>query len=204
MDRKEHWETVYETKQPADVSWFQPLPERSLALIAATGAGPTSAIIDIGGGDATLVDALLDRGHERITVLDLSGAALTRARKRLGTRASSVSWIEADITQAVLPANAFDVWHDRAVFHFLTEAEDRARYVTRAAASVHSGGALIVGTFALDGPTRCSGLEVARYSPDLLAAQFALDFALDDTVADVHETPWGAEQHFTFAVFRRR
>ncbi len=204
MDRKQHWETVYETKQPTDVSWFQPLPARSLALIEAACAGPQSTIIDIGGGDAMLVDALLERGHTQLTVLDLSAAALARARARLGALASSVTWIEADITQATLPTDAFDVWHDRAVFHFLTTPDDRALYLKLATAQIRRGGALIVGTFALDGPTRCSGLDVARYSPDTLAAEFSSAFDLEQAVADVHATPWGAEQRFTFVVMRRR
>lgn len=204
MDRKTHWETVYETKQPADVSWFQPLPARSVALIEAAGAGPDSAIIDIGGGDAMLVDALLERGHTQLTVLDLAGAALARARTRLGAHASSVTWIEVDITLATLPADSFDVWHDRAVFHFLTSPEDRERYLALATASIRRGGALVIGTFALDGPTRCSGLDVAQYSPGTLAAEFASAFELEHAVSDVHATPWGAEQRFTFVVLRRR
>lgn len=204
MDRKQHWENVYESKPSTDVSWFQPLPTRSLALIDASGAGPHSTIIDVGGGDAMLVDALLTRGHDQLTVLDLSGAALARARIRLGALSSSVTWIEADITQATLPVDAYDVWHDRAVFHFLTAPDDRARYLTLASASIRRGGTLIVGTFALDGPTRCSGLDVVRYSPETLAAGFTSAFALEHAVADIHATPWGTEQRFTFVVMRRQ
>lgn len=204
MDRKLHWETVYETKPSTDVSWYQGLPTRSLALIDASGAGPRSTIIDVGGGDAMLVDTLLARGYEQLTVLDLSGAALARARIRLGALSSSVAWIEADITHATLPVDTYDVWHDRAVFHFLTAPDERARYLSLASASIRRGGTLIVGTFAPDGPARCSGLEVARYSPETLAAEFSSAFDLEDAVADTHATPWGAEQRFTFVVMRRR
>ncbi len=204
MDRKQHWETVYETKQSADVSWFQPLPTKSLELIEAAGAGLASAIIDIGGGDATLVDSLLNRGYQQITVLDVSGAALRRARTRLGSRAAAVTWVEADVTTAVLPAAAYDVWHDRAVFHFLTEADDRARYVALASESLRPDGTLIVGTFALDGPARCSGLDVVRYSAETLAHEFESAFTFQHGCGDVHATPWGVEQRFTFATLRRR
>ncbi len=204
MNRKLHWETVYETKASSDVSWFQAVPTRSLELIAATGTTPSTAIIDIGGGDSSLVDALLQLGHQRVTVLDLSLAALERAQLRLGARAADVTWIEADITQAELPAAFYDVWHDRAVFHFLTAAEDRQRYVQTAAEAIRPGGTMIIGTFALDGPLRCSGLEVARYDPETLAAEFAPAFDLARGFADVHTTPWGAEQRFTFVVLVRR
>ncbi len=203
MDRKQHWEHVYATKPLTDVSWYQPLPATSLTLIEASGGTAHAAIIDVGGGDSLLVDALLDRGDTQLTVLDLSGAALARAQARLGTRASAVTWIEADATHATLPAGSIDVWHDRAVFHFLTDAADRARYVAIAAATVRAGGALIVGTFALDGPSRCSGLPVAQYSPDTLAAEFATAFTFERGQHDTHITPPGAEQRFVFVVLRR-
>lgn len=203
MDHKQHWEHVYATKQLTDVSWYQPLPATSLALIEAVGADVHSTIIDVGGGDSLLVDALLDRGHAHVTVLDISGAALVRAQNRLGSRAAAVTWIEADATHATLPASSVDVWHDRAVFHFLTEVEDRARYVALAAATVRPGGALIVGTFALDGPSRCSGLPVMQYSPETLAAEFATAFTFESGKHETHITPSGAEQRFVFAVMRR-
>ena len=203
MDRKQHWETVYETKQSSDVSWFQLLPARSLELIAATGAGPGSSIIDIGGGDAMLVDALLDLGYKQITVLDVSGAALTRAQRRLGARAADVRWIEDDITAAALPSRAYDVWHDRAVFHFLTDAVDRARYIRMATEAVRVGGTVIIATFARDGPTRCSGMEVARYSPEDIAEAFGDAFALRRGLADMHTTPTGGQQRFSYAVLQR-
>jgi ubiquinone/menaquinone biosynthesis C-methylase UbiE len=186
------------------VSWYQPRPELSLALIARTGAGPDSTIIDVGGGDAALVDALLDRQVGRVTVLDLSGAALTRARERLGPRANDVCWLEADVTQAVLPPRSFDVWHDRAVFHFLTRTDDQQRYVAAARDALRPGGYLIVTTFAADGPARCSGLAVARYSPDALRAAFGEGFDLVTSGSAVHRTPSGAEQRFTYCCLRRQ
>lgn len=204
MDRTTHWDAVYATRQPTEVSWYQPEPSRSLALLAEAGVGPGRTVIDVGGGDSTLVDALVARGVGPVTVLDLSGAALARARARLGPSAAGVTWIEADVTSAVLPSGAYDAWHDRAVFHFLTAPDDRARYAAIAAAAVRPGGTLIVATFAADGPTRCSGLDVARYGPDDLAREFEGPFALRRSVADVHRTPQGAEQRFTYAVFERR
>jgi SAM-dependent methyltransferase len=204
MDRKAHWERVYATKQPTDVSWYQAEPTRSLELLRELGAGPETAVVDVGGGDSTLVDAVVAAGLGRVTVLDVSGAALARARARLGPRAGEVTWVEADVTRAELPPRAFDVWHDRAVFHFLTEPDDRARYAAVAASALRPGGALLVATFAPDGPTRCSGLEVVRYGADSLARELGDAFALARDFADVHHTPAGAEQRFTVAVLRRR
>lgn len=204
MNRKDHWEGVYATKSSAEVSWYQLIPTRSLELLDEIGAGPRSAIIDVGGGDSSLVDVLGEQGFEHVTVLDLSGAAIARAQGRLGERASNVTWIEADVTHAALSPEAYDVWHDRAVFHFLTDEEDRRRYVATAAAAVRAQGTLIVATCAADGPTRCSGLEAARYGPDDLAREFESAFALERGFVDVHRTPAGAEQRFTYAVLRRR
>ena len=204
MDRKAHWERVYTTRQSTEVSWYQAEPTRSLELLREAGAGPETAIIDIGGGDSTLVDAVVAGHLGRLTVLDISGAALARARARLGERAGEVTWVEADVTRAELPAHAFDVWHDRAVFHFLTEPEDRARYAALAAAAVRPGGTLLMATFAPEGPPRCSGLEVARYSPEALARELGDAFSLTRGFGDVHHTPAGGEQRFTVAVFRRR
>jgi SAM-dependent methyltransferase len=204
MDSKAHWERVYTTRQSTEVSWYQDAPTRSLALLREVGAGPATAIIDVGGGDSTLVDAVVTERLGRMTVLDLSGAALARARARLGSRAGEVTWTEADVTRAALPPQAFDVWHDRAVFHFLTAPEDRQRYAAVAASAVRPGGALLMATFAADGPTRCSGLEVARYSPETLARELGDAFTLVRGFGDVHRTPAGAEQRFTVAIFRRR
>ncbi|HEX5818173.1 MAG TPA: class I SAM-dependent methyltransferase [Gemmatimonadales bacterium] len=203
MERKTHWEGVYTSRLTTEVSWYQAEPTRSLELLRAAGAGPDTAVIDIGGGDSTFVDAVLAARLGRVTVLDISGSALARAQARLGARAREVAWIESDVTRAELPAHAFDVWHDRAVFHFLTRAEDRARYVAIAAAALRPGGTLLISTFAPEGPARCSGLEVARYGPVELASEFGAAFALEQSFADVHRTPSGAEQRFTVAVLRR-
>jgi SAM-dependent methyltransferase len=204
VDRKAHWDGVYTTKPSTEVSWYQAEPTISLALLRKAGAGPTTTILDVGGGDSRLVDAALAEGLGRMTVLDLSGAALARARARLGTQADEVTWLEADVTQVELPARAFDIWHDRAVFHFLTAPEDRARYAAVAAAALRPGGTALLATFAPDGPTRCSGLEVARYTPEGLAAQLGDAFALVRGFGDLHHTPAGREQRFSVAVLRRR
>lgn len=207
MDRSEagsHWERVYETKASNELSWYQMQPERSVQLICSTGAGPTSRIIDVGGGDSTLVDALLDHGMPHVTVLDISGLALERARRRLGGRASSVRWIQEDVTRAQLDESAYDVWHDRAVFHFLTREDDRRRYVDVVRHAVKIGGHVIVATFAEDGPTRCSGLDVVRYSADSLHAEFGSEFELAEKTDEIHSTPWGADQHFVYCLCKRR
>jgi SAM-dependent methyltransferase len=203
MDRKTHWDGIYKTQRTTEASWYQAEPTRSLELLRQTGAGAETTIIDIGGGDSTLVDAVVAEGLGRMTVLDISEAALTRARARLGERAREVTWIEADVTRTELPPQAFDVWHDRAVYHFLTEPADRARYQEAAAATVRRGGTLLMATFAPEGPTHCSGLSVARYSVGDLARDFSHAFALTRGFADVHRTPAGIEQHFSVAVFRR-
>ena len=204
MDRKAHWERVYATKGPTEVSWYQALPSRSLELILLAGVGRSSRIIDVGGGDSTLVDTLVDWQLGRVTVLDISGAALERARARLGERARDVTWIEADVIETELPALSFDVWHDRAVFHFLAgDVDERRRYVERARDALVHGGHAIVATFAADGPTRCSGLDVARYGPDALAEAFGRGFELVTSRTDTHRTPSGVEQRFAYVCLRR-
>src|SRR5688572_9612197 len=163
METKTHWEEIYHTKQPTQVSWYQLHPLLSLQYIQNTGIEKTGQIIDIGGGASTLVDHLLENGFQGISVLDISSAALEVAQERLGPQAGSVTWLEADITQAELPHHTYDLWHDRAVFHFLTKAQDRRRYLKAVREAVKPVGHVIVATFADDGPERCSGLEVARY-----------------------------------------
>jgi SAM-dependent methyltransferase len=187
-----------------ELSWYQREPLQSLMLLAEAGLGSESSIIDIGAGDSTLVDALLERGFRRVTVLDISGPALDRARARLGACAPNVTWIEADVTRADLPVNAYDAWHDRAVFHFLVDPKDRERYVLAARQALRPGAMLIIATFARDGPTQCSGLTVTRYDADGLALEFGVGFELLRSMREVHETPTGSEQHFTYALLRRR
>ncbi len=200
MDRKAHWEAVYGKKKSTEVSWYQPEPELSLRLITSCAPRPGASVIDVGGGASTLVDRLLDRGYEDVTVLDLSGAALRESRARIGERGSRVSWIEADILNTPLPQAAYDVWHDRAVFHFLTDAADRRLYVEQVLRSVRPGGHVLVATFGLDGPEKCSGLTVARYSPTELHAQFGTSFELLQSVNEEHVTPMGMTQKFVYCV----
>jgi SAM-dependent methyltransferase len=201
--RQVHWEGVYTKKGENEVSWFQENPAPSLELIAQVGATSASAIIDIGGGASRLVDNLVERGFEDVTVLDLSEAALEAARARLGDRAAQVHWIVADAT-VWEPLRAYDIWHDRAAFHFLTEDRDRAAYVARLELALKVGGYAIIATFALDGPERCSGLPVVRYDPVSLGQTLGRAFQLVDARRHAHATPWGTEQLFQFSVFRRR
>ena len=200
--RQAHWQNVYTKKGENEVSWFQENPAPSLDLIAQVGATSTSAIIDIGGGASRLVDNLVERGFEDVTVLDLPEAALEAAKDRLGGRAAQVQWIVADAT-VWEPVRAYDVWHDRAAFHFLTGDHDRAAYVVRLERALKVGGHAIIATFALDGPERCSGLPVVRYDPEGLGQTLGRTFQLVDTRRHVHATPWGSNQSFQFSVFRR-
>ena len=203
MQSRKHWENIYTTKDATQLSWFQQHPELSFQLIEHTGIGKAGQIIDVGGGASTLVDDLLANEYENVTVLDISATALEVAQQRLGPLASKVTWREANITQAELPYSFYDIWHDRAVFHFLTNAEDRARYVKAVQHSVKTGGHVIVATFGLDGPLRCSGLEVVRYSADSLHEEFGDDFELVDTTNELHQTPFGTEQKFIYCYCRK-
>jgi ubiquinone/menaquinone biosynthesis C-methylase UbiE len=204
MGRKEHWDGIYTTTDPTALSWRQDTPALALEFIEQAGLGPATEIIDVGGGDATLVDSLLARGAGHVTVLDVSAVAVARAQARLGTRAREVTWIETDVTQAVLPACHFDVWHDRAVFHFLTDTQDRKRYVHVARRALKRGGHLIVATFGTDAPSYCSGLDVARYSPDGLRSAFGDGFDLVTHGGSVHQTPAGTQQQFSYCCLRRQ
>ncbi|HEX3115880.1 MAG TPA: class I SAM-dependent methyltransferase [Bradyrhizobium sp.] len=201
--RRNHWEGVYAAKREDQVSWFQETPAISLELIARAGAVQSYAIIDIGGGASRLADCLVERGYQDVTVLDLSAAALAAARARMGDRAGQVTWIAADMTDWQ-PARSYDIWHDRAAFHFLTLAEDQAAYVIRLRRALRPGGHAIIGTFAPDGPERCSGLAVSRYDAGSLAATLGHGFELVDTIRHEHTTPWGAAQKFQFSTFRRQ
>jgi cyclopropane fatty-acyl-phospholipid synthase-like methyltransferase len=202
FNRQAHWQEVYKQKGEYQVSWFQDRPAISLQLIEATGVKPSSAIIDIGGGASRLVDALIEKRYRNVTVLDLSESAASIAKVRLGDAAAMASWIIADVTEWE-PQRRYDLWHDRAAFHFLTEASDRAAYTDRLRSALLPGGQAIIGTFASDGPERCSGLPVVRYDAAQLSTTLGSSFVLLDMRSDDHKTPWGAIQHFQFSVFRR-
>ncbi len=198
-----HWETLYRSKAPTAVSWYQELPALSLALIERAGIDRTARIIDVGGGASTLIDRLLEKGFATVSVLDIAPAALAAAKTRLGERARQVEWIVADVT-AWRPPRPYDLWHDRAVFHFLVGEADRRKYVATLQAALAPGGHAVIATFALDGPERCSGLPVVRYSADSLAGELGADFHLIESVPETHVTPAGVEQRFMYARFTRR
>lgn len=197
VDRQQHWETVYGSKAVDQVSWFQPHAVSSLRLIE-DGVDRDAQVIDVGGGASVLVDDLLEAGYRNLTVLDLAESALAVSRVRLGERAQSVQWIAADITRVELPAARYDVWHDRAVFHFLTDPADRARYVAQVLKSVKPGGRVIVAAFGPGGPLQCSGLDVVRYDPAALHAEFGGPFRLLRHETEIHHTPSGQEQEFVY------
>lgn len=203
MERKTHWEQVYSTRKPNEVGWYQAYPEASLKLIASTGVEKSAAIIDVGGGASNLVDALLDQGYRDLTILDISAAALAATRARLGKNAEEVKWRVSDITEFA-PPQQYAVWHDRAVFHFLTEPADRERYLAAARSALPPGGHLILATFALDGPLQCSGLDVVRYSVDSLRQEVGDDFELVESFGGIHLTPSMGKQSYTFCRFIRK
>ena len=198
MDTKAHWEGIYKTKAPTEVSWFRPHLETSQALIERVADDLSAAIIDVGGGESTLVDDLIARGYRNVTVMDLSSTAIEYTKKRLGAAAQQVTWLVADITQVDLPAHSFDVWHDRAVFHFLTEPSQRLAYVRQVASAVKPGGHVIIGTFGPEGPTKCSGLDVVRYDASSLHAEFGARFRLVESSKELHRTPFGTTQQFLY------
>lgn len=203
MQTKDHWEKVYTTKAVTEVSWFQEHAELSLRLIRDAGVETSASIIDVGGGASTLVDDLLAHGYRNPTVLDLSRAALAAAQGRLGDHVADVKWVEGNVLEVEFPSQAFDVWHDRAVFHFLTTAEERHAYVKQVLRAVTQGGLVIVATFAEDGPERCSGLPVQRYSADGLHAEFGEPFVLLGHEKESHHTPGGSEQKFVHCFCRK-
>jgi ubiquinone/menaquinone biosynthesis C-methylase UbiE len=200
--RKKHWEQVYTSKSSLEVSWYQAEPRLSLELIQRSGLGKDAPLIDVGGGASLLVDRLQAQGYRRLAVLDISGAALAVARQRLGVQAEEIEWYEADVTQFSAP-HAFSLWHDRAVFHFLTAAEDRRRYVEVLNRTLVSGGHVIIAAFALGGPTRCSGLEIVQYDAAKLMAELGPDFHLEEHQTETHLTPAGKEQQFGFFRLRK-
>jgi len=201
---KAHWEKIYASRKADEVSWYRTHLEQSLALIHATGAGAESQIIDVGCGASTLIDDLLAAGYQHVTVLDISSAAIEDARTRLGKRADDVTWLEADITRASLPRHHYDIWHDRAVFHFLTDAGDRQRYVEAVNHAVKPGGHVIVATFGPHGPLQCSGLGIVRYTPEELHQEFGADYRLVRSVTEDHVTPAGKHQEFVYCYCRKR
>ena len=202
-NRKSHWETVYATKGETQVSWFQDDPAPSLELIDLARPTPESHIVDIGGGASRLVDRLLGRGFRHVTVLDISASALDVAKTRLGERAGEVQWIVADVTTWQV-AQHFDLWHDRAAFHFLVDVSDRAAYIARMKQALRPGGHAIIATFAIDGPEKCSGLAVKRYDNEGLARELGEGFVLIESRAHDHSTPWKSSQRFQFSLFRRQ
>ena len=202
MDTKTHWEKVYSTKAAGTVSWYRAHLETSLTLIERAARDYSASIIDVGGGESTLVDDLLAAGYKNITVLDVSQTAIDVTKKRLGLPAQHVCWLVADITRVQLASSAYDVWHDRAVFHFLTGMEERRAYVRQVAHGVRPGGHVIVSTFGPEGPTKCSGLDVARYDSESLHAQFGVRFRLVESSKELHQTPFGTTQQFLYCYCR--
>ncbi len=200
LDRKKHWETVYETKNPDQVSWTQEKPKTSLEFIHSFGLEKTAKIIDIGGGDSKLVDYLLDEGFENVTVLDISAKSLEKAKNRLGEKANKVNWIVSDITEFE-PNMTFDVWHDRATFHFLTTPEQIKKYIKTARKSV--SGFLTIGTFSQNGPEKCSGLEIKQYNEEELTSELKDGFDKIKCVTEDHLTPFETTQNFLFCSFKR-
>jgi len=198
-----HWDTLYRSKAPTAVSWYQESPALSLAMIERSRIDRKARIVDVGGGASTLVDRLLEKGFATVSVLDIAPAALAAAKARLGEQAHRVEWIVADVT-AWHPQQPYDLWHDRAVFHFLVHATDRRNYVAALQAALAPGGHVVIATFALDGPERCSGLPVVRYGPESLASELGEDFRLIESVPETHVTPAGVEQRFIYCRFQRR
>lgn len=198
MDAQAHWNKIYTQKAPDQVSWYRPHLDTSLALIEQVGVEPSASIIDVGAGESTLVDDLLARGYNNLTVLDISQTAVAACKKRLGDAAERVRWLVADIRQVQLEPSAYDLWHDRAVFHFLTSAADRNAYVRQVVRSVRRGGHVIVSAFGPEGPTQCSGLAVMRYDAESLHEEFGANFRLVSSFRHLHETPFGTTQQFLY------
>ena len=203
IDTKRHWENTYATKAPDTVSWYRRHLETSLALIERAAEALDAPIIDVGGGESTLVDDLLLRGYRNLTVLDVSQTAIEVTKKRLGSAAEQVRWLVGDIVEIELEQHAFDLWHDRAVFHFLTAPEQRLAYVRQVTNSVKRGGHVIVSTFGPEGPTKCSGLEVMRYDADSLHGEFGGQFRMVESSKELHQTPLGTTQQFLYCYCRR-
>ena len=202
-NRKDHWERVYQKHSPTEVGWYQAYPERSLKLIHNTGAGTDSSIIDVGGGTSTVSKHLLDQGYKKLAVLDVSGTSIEKAKSLLGEKSSEINWIEADVTRYSF-MEKYDIWHDRAVFHFLTKTEDREGYINSLNQALKLNGHLIIATFSLDAPPKCSGLSVVRYSPETLQSELGDNFILAEALVEDHLTPSGVKQKFIFCRFIKR
>lgn len=201
---KQYWDNIYQAKDTArDVSWYQDVPKTSIDLILSTGVDRNANIIDVGGGDSKLADKLLELGFKNISVLDISAKALQKAKTRLAGKAESVTWIEADILEFDTKSR-FDVWHDRAAFHFLTEKGDIARYTEIAGKLIKSRGYLIISTFSMDGPKKCSGLDIVQYSEDSMRNAFVIDFSLVRSFEETHITPFNTKQNFLYSLFKRK
>ena len=202
MSLQRHWEKIYTEKAPNAVSWYRPHLDQSLRLIEKVASDRSASIIDVGGGESTLVDDLLQRGYKNITVLDISQTAVDANRKRLGAISEDVHWLVADITRVELEPSVYDLWHDRAVFHFLTSANDRLAYVRQVARAVRQGGYVIISTFGTEGPTKCSGLDVVRYDAESLHREFGKHFRLLGSSKELHQTPFGTTQQFLYCYCR--
>jgi 2-polyprenyl-3-methyl-5-hydroxy-6-metoxy-1,4-benzoquinol methylase len=202
VDAKTHWEKVYTTKAPDAVSWYRAHLETSLALIERAVDAHSASIIDVGGGESTLVDDLLLRGYKKLTVLDVSPSAIEVTKKRLSSASEQVCWLVGDIVEIEMEPHAYDLWHDRAVFHFLTTAERRLAYVGQVTRAVKPGGHVIISTFGPEGPTKCSGLEVMRYDAESLHGEFSGRFRLVESSQELHQTPFGTTQQFLYCYCR--
>lgn len=203
MQRKAHWENVYNEKSPLQVSWYQSDPKISLQLIEATDCTKDAAVIEVGGGASVLVDRLLESGYRNVSVLDLSGKALAHAKHRLGDEGLAVNWFEADITEFD-PPTSYDIWHDRAVFHFLTDARERSMYIDTLSKALRKGGHLVIATFAMGGPTKCSGLEIVQYDANKISSELGPAFELQSEQFETHITPSGGGQKFNYFYFVKR
>jgi SAM-dependent methyltransferase len=202
MGKQAHWEQLYRAKSPGETSWYQPHLETSLDWIADAAKSPSAAIIDVGGGESTLVDDLLARGYDAVTVLDISGAAIRKSQERLGAAAQSVVWLVDDVTTATLPTSSYDVWHDRAVFHFLTRPEQRSAYVRQLVSALKAGGQVVMATFGPEGPLKCSGLDTERYDAESLHRELGSNFQFVHSAIVAHRTPFGTTQQFLYCRFK--
>ncbi len=203
MDKKAHWENIYQTRKLTDVSWFQEKPQTSIDLIEKHAKSKNDRIIDIGGGDSFLVEYLLDLGYRNITVLDISAAAIERAKVRMGERSSKVNWVVSNILD-FKPSEKYAVWHDRAAFHFLNQADEVEKYVAIANNSIEQNGSLLIGTFSIEGPIKCSGIDIKQYSAESLEKTFSANFELQESFIVDHPTPSGSLQNFVFGEFKKR